>query len=256
MADQNDWALPIIRDFLYGGEASRPTVFVTAVRALLRANRIDDAEALSGEIVQRFPHDAPARVVWAQIAEQRHDWPTAAKRWRSVQEKDPSHLLGFLGLARALRSAGRLAEADDHFTDTLQRFPDDKAARAEWADCAQRRGVWPEALERWASYRDRFPDSVVGYTRPAGILRLLGEFAQAAPLLDRVRQLYPHDKNVLHATAALASAQEDWEAARKDFAEILAQSATDGSAAEGLAKALAHLGRHEDAQKIQQGLVA
>jgi tetratricopeptide (TPR) repeat protein len=254
--DTSDWALPIIRDLLLGGEVTRPAPFVAAERALMRLGRWDEAEALAGEVVERFPTEFSALRDWAEGAARRRDWPAALERWQKLRELAPTHFLGLLGTARALREMGKLDEADTSFSEAAERFPGETAVVSEWADCAQRRGQVEQATHRWAMFRERFPDLPLGYTRAVDHLRRIRDFAGAAALVARARLRFPNDRALLTSAAMLAEAQADWETARGAFADLLAQTPGDLAAAEGLVRTLTRLGRHAEAATTLREAIA
>ena len=66
-------------------------------RALRELSQLDEAEPLLEDFRKRFPLDIVAAIELAKIAEQRNDWPGAAKRWEIVKSRFPLVPTGYLG---------------------------------------------------------------------------------------------------------------------------------------------------------------
>jgi tetratricopeptide (TPR) repeat protein len=122
-------------------------------RALQDAGRIDEAETMLAEAIQRFPDHAILAGVRAEIAMRRQMWAEAATRWATIRQRFPDNAPAYAEGAKALRQSGRLAEADALLTDAVRRFPTEPSVRFAWADAATSRTDWIEAHRRWEEVR-------------------------------------------------------------------------------------------------------
>ena len=60
-----------------------------AAQALGGAGRVEEAEALLAEAIERFPEERSLLHQYASLATQRRDWPEAMRRWDMVIDRDP-----------------------------------------------------------------------------------------------------------------------------------------------------------------------
>jgi tetratricopeptide (TPR) repeat protein len=110
----------------------------------------------------------------------------------------------------------RFDEADALLRDAIASFPDEQAPLIEYAVVANAKRNWPEAAQRWATVRERFPDVVLGYLRGASALAEVWRFDEAEQLLVKGMERFPLESALLseYASIALRQRRED-EAARR-----------------------------------------
>ena len=163
--------------------------------------QLGKAEALLSDSAKRIEQHIPIKSEWADVALRRRDWPEAERRWQDVAQRWPGNVAGPLGLARAVRDGGRLAEADALFEAAVARFPDDRALRQDWADCATRQRRWGEALRRWELVVARQAADAAAALGRARCLRHLGRFGEADAVLSAAVRRYPDEFAVWRAWA-------------------------------------------------------
>jgi tetratricopeptide (TPR) repeat protein len=162
--------------------------------SLAAKNRLDEAEALAEEAMQRFPDDIGGFLEYARLAGRREDWPEALRRWQIVQGEFSTKSFGYMGRAQAMIRLGRYDEADALLADTRIRFPTESGPFAEAARCATARGDVPEATERWKRRYQRFPLEVHGYWDAAWELEKLGAVAEAEAALRTAVDRFPNEE--------------------------------------------------------------
>ena len=91
--------------------------------ALRNEGRLEEAELLAREAVERFPGRPGGLVQRAELAMRRRDWRSAVERWEAVRRAFPDHAPGYLRGAVALRNAGRRREAEVLSREAAERFP-------------------------------------------------------------------------------------------------------------------------------------
>jgi len=146
--------------------------YTGAAQALREACRIEEAEALLGEAMQRFAGEPAPRTEYAWLPHRARNWPEAARRWDEVRKRHPEQTAGFTAGATALRELRRFDEAEALLAEALARFPGDRGSLNEHAWLAVARRDWPEAARRWALVRERFPDKPgsLSARRPCAVL--------------------------------------------------------------------------------------
>ncbi len=136
-----------------------PSEILEASVAARRSGRPDEAEQLLAEATERYPADPALAVEYATAAERRADWVEVQRRCERVEARFPWHPVGVLGVGKSLLKLGRLDEADAKLAAAFERFSNLAAVGIAHAQVANARGDWSEALRRWQSLRERFPDS-------------------------------------------------------------------------------------------------
>jgi glycosyltransferase involved in cell wall biosynthesis len=99
--------------------------------ALRDAGRFDAADAELENGMRRFPDDFWLAYAHARVAQQRGDWPEAARRWHAVSIAFPDMPAGYTGEAQALRRLDRRREAFDVLRRARALFPDETAIARE-----------------------------------------------------------------------------------------------------------------------------
>ena len=81
---------------------------VADAQSLLSENRVDDASAMIGSCLRRYPASIAAMRVAAEIAERRGCMDEALARWADIRAAAPRSPSGYMGALRCLRRFGRL----------------------------------------------------------------------------------------------------------------------------------------------------
>jgi tetratricopeptide (TPR) repeat protein len=121
--------------------------------------RLDEAEAMAGEAVERFRENPAALTEHAWIAVARRDWKEALRRWMQVYRPDPNRLDATVGVIQALRMVGRLDEAEAMATEATRRFPDSADLAVEHVWGAVARDDWQAVAARLESARRALNDA-------------------------------------------------------------------------------------------------
>jgi tetratricopeptide (TPR) repeat protein len=116
-------------------------------------------------------------------------------------------------------------EEGDFLLETAQtRFPTDAGIAIEYAWAAYRRRDMSEALARWRTVRENFPDHPLGYTGAVVTLRETGALDAADALLEIACSRFPTDPSPFIERAWMALARNDpalaverWGAVRERF---------------------------------------
>jgi tetratricopeptide (TPR) repeat protein len=175
--------------------------YLWAARALWQAARLDEADAMAAEALERFPGNTNVQAECAWIAVNRGDWEGALLRWRLVLEAEPERRDAQIGLIQAMRWTGQIDEAEALAAELLDRRPDDPDLLIEHLWAAVNRGDQPVAAARLAAARDR--------------LQAVGRFEETrraiAPQMPTVaeatnRETAPPRRRMAEALAAPATA--------------------------------------------------
>ena len=166
--------------------------YAGGARALLRLNRMAEAEIVLAKARRDLPPDASVLQAWADAAVQRGALEDALARFSVLRQAfDTPHAA--LGIARALHGLGRLDEADAVYAELSEEQPADLALARQYALIAVERGDWPEAIWRWTRVTAAFPDHLPGYWQLADALLRAGRGAEVDVVLGEMVACFPDD---------------------------------------------------------------
>jgi tetratricopeptide (TPR) repeat protein len=177
--------------------------FTAGATALREARRFDEAEALLRDAVARFPGERAPLVEHAWLAAARRDWSEAARRWGVVREHFPDAVEAYLRGAHALSALWRHEEAEALLAEAMDRFPQDSDVACEHGWIAYHRHQLDEALARFETVRQRFPDLVTGYTAGAAVLRDQFHLAEAEAMLEAAQGRFPDEPRLPYEHARI-----------------------------------------------------
>ncbi len=250
-AQRRDWpeALQRWEEFRAGFPDSSEG-YLGAVLASRELGRIEEAEELLAEAIERFPTERRLHVERALLSHVHRDWTAAAERWERVRAGFPdepaAHVLG----AVAVRELGRFDEAEALLAAARQRFPNDFGAEHEYAWLATIRGDFAEALERWDTLSERFPDRSAGLAGVARVLRQAGRFEDAELVLSEAVECFPAEIELAADHAEVAEARGDWDAAISRWATLRERAPAEVRGYTLGARALHSAGRHDEAATL------
>ncbi len=144
------WA--IVRDL----HPDRVAAYTGSASALSRAGRAEECESVLKSALDRLGPSPELAQALAEEATRRRDWPEAERRWRHFVERFP-RASAYVGLATALRDAGKLAEAEHLLREALPQFPGHIELGIQYALVFSRMRDWPRALELWSKLKSQFP---------------------------------------------------------------------------------------------------
>ena len=159
--------------------------------ALLSAGRLEEAEGLACEALERFPDRPGGCVQRAEVAMRR----ARSGRWRASGGRRCagrfSRASGYERGTVALLNAGRLEEAEGLAEEAVGRFRERPGSYLRCAELAMRRGEWGLACERWEAVRVAFPQEASGYVRGAEALLEAGRVEEAEGLACEALERFP-----------------------------------------------------------------
>ena len=192
--------------------------------ALAQLKRLDEADNILTPAFDKFAQDAGVAVEYARVAHRRADWPDALRRWQAVHSRFPKNADAIAGLGTALQLTDRLDEADPLLRRGVTDFPSHAGIAVEFARVAHRRRDWEDALIRWRSVVEKFPENVEGILGVSVALRELQRFTDLDKLLLAAIARFPDDERLAieyarsaHLQKKWRSSVERWNAARKAF---------------------------------------
>jgi serine/threonine-protein kinase len=216
-------ALMLARGHAEIAAAGRRDALGARMDALLALGRLDDADALRGELCSEMPEQDACAAAAAQLAYQRGRFDEAQARYRDLLERrraalPPTHpdvLDAAAGYARSLRDVGRGAEAAEQFQALIARMGDVYGERSTaLVDLASEYGSLLHDLGRYeearASYERELAlaQAVTGAESPDAAVALnnLAMLAQDQGDLERAVELTRRSLRIRQATQPERSA--------------------------------------------------
>jgi tetratricopeptide (TPR) repeat protein len=174
-----------------------------------------EAEALLGQSMTRFP-DLPQLVLdHAQLPVAPHfahekNWPETLRRLGKLQTAFPSFEAGFIAGVRALNDSGQPEQAEALARSAGEQLPDSYALAIQYAEAAEVRRDWKQAIVRYSDVKSRFSDQPGGEVGLARALAGEGRFAEAEAMLRETMARFPTHPMPFSEYAELATRQEQW----------------------------------------------
>jgi tetratricopeptide (TPR) repeat protein len=175
-----------------------------AVEIEMGLGRFDEAEALIAEKRQTAPRDPQFAGWYGLLGQRRGDVDEAIRRWAEVRKAFPRYWMGYVFGSRCLRQGGKLVEAEALAKRAIQLFPNEAQAWFEWAQLAEQRSDWSQALARWNAVREKY-QHIQGDLGSARALAELGQFDEAERRLQEVQRRRPLLDEIAIALARLAT---------------------------------------------------
>lgn len=175
-----------------------------AVSIEMDLGRFDEAEALIAEKRQSAPRNPEFAGWYGLLGQRRGNIDEAIRRWAEVRKTFPRYWMGYVFGSRCLRRVGKLVEAEALAKRAIQLFPNEAQAWFEWAQLAEQRSEWAQALARWDAVREKY-QHVQGEVGSARALAELGRFDEAEERLQEVQRRRPLLDEIAIALARLAA---------------------------------------------------
>jgi hypothetical protein len=142
-------------------------------------------ETMLEQAMARFPDRPQFMLDHAQLPVAPHfahekNWPETLRRLGMLHAAFPSFEAGFIAGVRALNDSGQPEQAEALARSAGERLPDSYALAIQYAEAAENRRDWPQAIVRYSAVRDRFTDQPGGNVGVARVLASDGRFADGA----------------------------------------------------------------------------
>jgi tetratricopeptide (TPR) repeat protein len=162
---RRDWQEAVRRwDSVRARFPESPSGYSGGGAALRELGRFEEAEAVLLAGMERLPNSADIAVTYAGIANIRRDWQEAVRRWERVRLQFPTSPSAYISGAAALKALDRLDDADALLAEGVKQCQARSDVALEYARSAHQREDWAEAVQRWTSVLERFPENTAART--------------------------------------------------------------------------------------------
>ena len=209
----------------------------------------DEAEVTLSEGLNARPDDTGLRIEYARLADRRHDWNEAVKRWTDVFDTY-GHSFGVVGAANAFTKLGRYEEADQLLSSVLYKWGNDISVWIGLVNIAEQKQNWAEAVLRWETVRKRFPLERVGYLHALPSILKSDQPERADEVLREGLDRLPYEEELWVEYAWLAHRRADWSEAAQRWASVRERFFERAEGYERGAEALMRAGYETEALEI------
>jgi tetratricopeptide (TPR) repeat protein len=227
-----------------------PVGFAKEGSVLKRHGQLSDAVSVLGQGLERFPKDEWIAVEHAWALNDLGDYSKAVDRWREIRTLFPESPAGYVGGGLTSRRAAAFDEADDIYRAALTRFPDNLDLCTDFAWSAEERRDLVEALHRWSTVQERFPNVERGYVRSGIALLHLNRLDEADAVLAEAVRRFPDSEDALTSHAWVAHNRRDWPEALKRWELVIKSFPQLRDPRRLAAQGLMELGRYEEAAAV------
>jgi len=211
-------------------------------RTLESLGRFADAEAVYRETAGREDVRIPALARLVALAVRRGDAEAEVAASRRLVEIAPRHAASRRLLAEALERAGRDADAEAAYRESLRLDPSSRSARASWCRFLMARGRIAEADAVRRDLAREQPAEAESLALEGLALQAQGQLRQALERLDAAVAARPDEPRLLADRGLVRLEAGDVRGARADLEAALALWPGYARAREGLARARATKG--------------
>ncbi len=174
----------------------------------VQENRPDDGLAIAREARARYPNDAAAYVLEADIESSRKNWEAAAASYRSALQRAPGSTEVAIRLHAALTAGAKTSEADRFAGDWIKSHAKDAAFLYYLGDGALAKNDLAAAEARYRAVLDAQPDNALAMNNLAWLLakqKRPGALAMA----EKAVQLMPERGALLDTLSTVLEANND-----------------------------------------------
>jgi tetratricopeptide (TPR) repeat protein len=186
----------------------------------------------------------------ARMASASGDSETALRHWTGIRTRFPDNKGAYTEAIALLRKLRRLDEAEAIVEVAQRLFPHDPGFAKSYAQIAEARRDFQNALDRWRKVQTDFPDDPAGYTRAANCLRLAGRYDEAASLIEGIAERFPDSSARLAGEAKLVQETGNWAEALRLWQEIHRLFKPNPTVLLGLIKCLHELHCDSEAEAV------
>ncbi|MEC5387568.1 XrtA/PEP-CTERM system TPR-repeat protein PrsT [Uliginosibacterium sp. H3] len=205
------------------------------------------AEAISKDIITRYPTSAEGYRIGGDAAVGRGNPAAATQAYRGALERDPSST-NTQRVAHALALAGDLPRAQEVLGGWLKSNPNDLGCRAALAEINMRAGNWKGAREQYDKVLAAQPNAVNILNNQATVLQRLNDPA-ALGMAERAYKLAPQDPLVIDTYGWGQAQAGKLDAALRLLRDARLRLPENGDIRYHLAWTLARLDRKQEARE-------
>ena len=176
-------------------------------------------------------------------------WSNELTLWADATKKSPNKARPHVNLGVALQERGRIEEAIDHFSKSLELMPNNAEAQNNLGAALDDLGRTREAIDHYSQALKIKPDYADARNNLGVALAKLGKFREAGSHFYELLRVSPDDGDVHFNLANALVSQGKLEQAIEHYNEALKARPEDKEVLFNLARTLSREGRYDEAIK-------
>jgi tetratricopeptide (TPR) repeat protein len=177
-------------------------------QAQRRLGRVAEAEKTLLKAIHRFPANAELVNDYAVCAQEHGDRDEELRRWRRAYRRFSDDKWINLLYGHALARHGHLDEAEAIYSAAVEQWRTEYHAWNWYAEVADAREDWDEAIVRWTEVITRFPSHPAPYARRARAFRMDGQIERAVQAIEEAVFIFPDEQGVRAEQIAVLAARD------------------------------------------------
>lgn len=199
-------------------------------RVYHRAGKLDEAEALFQELLQKSPNDADLRYRLGKVYLDKGDLNSAGSTFRQVLQLDPNNAAAHNGLANLYYRQRMMSEAMAEYQKALQLDPNLADAHIDLGNVYFATGNYPEAAKYFKRYVALEPRDAAGYFLLAKAYQMQRDstlFREGVAAAERAVRLDPQNDGAWYMLATFYRDGKMYPQSLEAFKKALAISPID-----------------------------
>lgn len=188
---------------------------------LIGANRLDEGNKITDEILKKNPKDVDAIILRAQLQMTRKQFADAVSTLESSLKAEADNAVLHFQLGRALAASGNAARAESEWREALRLAPNYVAAQQALSAVAAERRDWEQASKSADAVILNNPNIPIGYLLRASARAGRGDFAGAEGDVKKAMELAPQSAVPYIQLGALRASTRRYAEAEKLFERAL-----------------------------------
>ncbi|MBQ9536896.1 MAG: tetratricopeptide repeat protein, partial [Desulfovibrionaceae bacterium] len=184
---------------------------IGAAQACDKLQLYSEMESYAEKAIAKFPDNANCHIVYAQAAERRKEWDEALERWKRVSIKYSERAEGLIGVARVYDKLKLYSQMESYAQKAIEKFPDNANCQIVYAQAAERREDWDNALDRWQHVSINHSDKSEGFIGAAQACDKLKLYSQMESYAQKAIKKFPDNAKCQIVYAQAAERREDWD---------------------------------------------
>lgn len=215
--------------------------YVTRGNTLIDLNRFSEAEQVFAHLSEIHPDKLQGFRGLLRVAARSQQWQLVVSRADYLQKNFPQLFISYPIKGSALLSLGRLDEAEQHFAQVSQTYPDRTDGLYGLCQVASQRKQWPLVLQHCKQLQKQFPDYLPSYILQGDALIASGHFQAAEQIFDKLIEQHPHEPEGFCGLARIAMQRQQWSLALQQWTAIIEKFSQQMEGYVGKVDALIHL---------------
>ena len=214
----------------------------------LKDEKYDQAELTYLKAQAMDPTNSWAFIGYARVAQHKQMHTEALKRWKKVKEKFPDKIEAYLGLGNAYSGLSNFLLAEKMFLEAQAMDPTNPWAFIGYARIAQHQRMHTEALKRWATVKEKFPDRIQAYVGLGDAYNGLCEYEQAETMYLKAQAIDTTNPWAFINYARMAQHQQMHSEALKRWGTVREKFPDNNHLYVGLGDSFNYLTKYKDAE--------